>query len=228
MWPLMDSPHQVRNSMEESLGLGLGIGDQDEIVVISIDPGSPADRWPVALEVNDHIVAVAGRPISADTDFGALLTMEGLEVRLTIKRQLYRDATDPAAVPAQGQSEGWTSHGGSHRGFDPKGATTAPPAAVPAAGPKKGFRPVIETGRTPSEDEVYSEDVSDVQAVVAATGCSGETARRVIEVVGGSVDDAIELVTEMMQPPKKSARGGSGAWSPLSAARRVFAGGADS
>jgi hypothetical protein len=186
--------------MEESLGLGLGIGDHGEIVVISIDPGSPADRWPVALEVNDHIVAVAGRPISADTDFGALLAMEGLEVRLTIKRQLYRDTTDPATIPPQGESEG---------------------------GPKKGFRPVTETRRTPSEDEVYSEDVSDVQAVVAATGCSGETARRVIEVVGGSVDDAIELVTEMMQPPKKSARGGSGAWSPLSAARLVFAGGAD-
>ena len=210
MWPLMDSPHQVRNSIEESLGLGLGIGDQDEMVVISIDPGSPADRWPVALEVNDQIIAVAGRPISANTDFGALLTMEGLEVRLTIKRQLYRDATEPAAAPAQGES---------------KGALVGlqPPRRTPSED-----EPLTEPQKSPSEDEVYSEYVSDVQAVVAATGCSDETARRVIEVVGGSVDDAIELVTEMMQQPKRSPRGGRGAWSPLSAARRVFAGAADS
>jgi len=88
----------VRSSLQESLGLGVGFDANGAIILSSIKPGSPAERCGT-LEINDRIVAVGSRTVTADTNFSALLASAGLEVTLTVSRSF-----DEHALPRSGRS----------------------------------------------------------------------------------------------------------------------------
>ena len=88
----------VRSSLQESLGLGVGFDANGAIILSSIKPGSPAERCGT-LEINDRIVAVGSRTVTADTDFSALLASAGVEVTLTVSRSF-----DGHALPRSGRS----------------------------------------------------------------------------------------------------------------------------
>ena len=83
----------VRQTKQESLGLGLDSPDANGFLLLGIKPGSPAERCG-ALEINDRIVAVGGRPVSGGSDFAELLASNGpgLYVTLEILRTLKSSA----------------------------------------------------------------------------------------------------------------------------------------
>ena len=106
-----DSLHEMvfdvtlsRRSKLESLGLGLGFDENGAALLLSISPGSPADRCG-ELMINDQIVAVGPpdrrRVASAHTNFAELLADEGLEVTFTISRLIEEEGGASGGSGAQ-------------------------------------------------------------------------------------------------------------------------------
>jgi hypothetical protein len=98
----------VRSSLQESLGLGVGFDAKGAMLLLSMKPGSPAERCGT-LEINDRIVAVGSRTVTADTDFSALLASAGLEVTLTVLRALRPSAGRMSPLLAFGTEQGASS-----------------------------------------------------------------------------------------------------------------------
>ncbi|KOO30996.1 hypothetical protein Ctob_015349, partial [Chrysochromulina tobinii] len=75
----------VRRTPDETLGLGIGYDGPNSTFLLSIKPGSPAERCG-ALKLGDEIIAVNGTKLSPRIDFHELLASAGIFVTLTILR----------------------------------------------------------------------------------------------------------------------------------------------
>jgi C-terminal processing protease CtpA/Prc len=75
----------VRRTPDETLGLGIGYDGPNSTFLLSIKPGSPAERCG-ALKLSDEIIAVNGTKLSPKLDFHELLASAGMFVTLTILR----------------------------------------------------------------------------------------------------------------------------------------------
>jgi hypothetical protein len=75
----------VRRTPDETLGLGIGYDGPNSTFLLSIKPGSPAERCG-ALKLGDEIIAVNGTKLSPKLDFHELLASAGMFVTLTILR----------------------------------------------------------------------------------------------------------------------------------------------
>jgi hypothetical protein len=138
----------VRHTKQEPLGLGLDSPDANGFLLLGIKPGSPAGRCG-ALEINDRIVAVGGRPVSGDSDFAELLASNGpgLYVTLEILRTLTssgaataKTATDPGGK--QQQLPDWTPPVGRSKGRSAAGVGSSSDPSVPQG---RGLLPAQST-----------------------------------------------------------------------------------
>ena len=75
----------MRRTPDEALGLGVGYDGPNSTFLLSIKPGSPAERCG-ALKLSDEIMAVNGTKLSSRVDFPKLLASAGMFVTLTILR----------------------------------------------------------------------------------------------------------------------------------------------
>ena len=96
----------VRRTPDETLGLGIGYDGPNSTFLLSIKPGSPAERCG-ALKLSDEIIAVNGTKLSPRIDFHKLLASAGMFVTLTILRaeDASPGAKSGAAVEAAGMRE---------------------------------------------------------------------------------------------------------------------------
>jgi len=141
----------VRHTKQEPLGLGLDSPDANGFLLLGIKPGSPAGRCG-ALEINDRIVAVGGRPVSGDSDFAELLASNGpgLYVTLEILRTLSsssgaataKTATEHPGGKQQQQLPDWTPPVGRSKGRSAAGLGSSSDPSMPQG---RGLLPAQST-----------------------------------------------------------------------------------